>query len=142
MQRTTNQKNKVFASYGGRGIIVCERWLSIDNFIEDMYPTFKEGLSIDRIDNNGNYEPSNCRWATKSTQVQNTRIIMSTNKSGYRGVSRHKRDKKWLARIGINGKQKHLGRFNTAIEAAKAYDSYVIDNGLEHTINGVQNEKI
>lgn len=133
IQRCSNPKATRFDLYGGRGIKVCERWHSVENFIEDMYPSYQEGLSIDRIDGNGNYEPSNCRWTTKVIQSRNTRILKSTNTSGYRGVTSYNR--KFVAKIGVNNKAIHLGYFNTALDAAKSYDKYVIDNNLEHTLN-------
>ncbi len=136
INRTTNQKYTKFKDYGGRGIKVCEEWLDINNFIDDMYPSYSEGLSIDRIDNNGNYEPNNCRWATKTTQHRNTRILRSTNTSGYRGVIFNKAINKWQAEI-VAGMRIYLGSFTTALEAAKAYDTYVMENNLEHTVNGV-----
>ena len=135
LNRCNNPKSKDYKDYGGRGITVCDRWLDVKNFIEDMYSSFKEGLTVDRIDVNKNYDKENCRWTTKNIQSRNTRKIISTNKSGYRGVSYFKLTNKWVAKIGVNFKLIHIGTFNTAIEAAKAYDKYVIDNKLEHTLN-------
>lgn len=72
--RCLNPNNQRWESYGGRGITVCERWLNFDNFLADMGDRPK-GRSLDRIDNNGNYELSNCRWATPRQQQNN----MKTN---------------------------------------------------------------
>jgi hypothetical protein len=72
--RCYNPKDISYKNYGGRGIIMCERWRhSAENFIADMGPKPSPKHSIDRINNDGNYEPSNCRWATRKQQNNNKR---------------------------------------------------------------------
>jgi hypothetical protein len=95
--RCTNPKANSYEHYGGRGISVCERWKSFENFLADMGEA-PPGLSIDRYpDNDGNYEPGNCRWATSSEQMRNTRVTRWIEHNGERLILSD-----WAARAGVS----------------------------------------
>lgn len=79
--RCLNSKNPRFDRYGGRGITVCERWFSFENFYADMGPR-PAGTTLDRIDNNGNYEPNNCQWLAAAEQSQKTARIRNLTFNG------------------------------------------------------------
>jgi hypothetical protein len=90
-RRCYSKKRKDYKHYGGRGIQVCDEWHyenpnGFENFVNDMEESYVEGLELDRIDNDGNYEPSNCKWSTRSEQIINSR---SANWLTYDGETLH-----------------------------------------------------
>ena len=121
--RCYDSKNPNYKNYGARGINICKGWNNVSVFIKwALYNGWQKGLVIDRINNDKDYSPKNCRFVTNSISCCNTRLLKKTNTSGFRGVSWNKKIRKYVAGIRINTIKKHLGYFNTAIEAAKAYD--------------------
>lgn len=106
MRRCYNTKRPAYKDYGGRGISVCERWHTFANFFADMGKRPSDLHSIDRKDNNGNYEPGNCRWTTMDVQCANTRAAIRLE---YQGETLAL--KQWAKRIGVGYwklQQRHL----------------------------------
>ena len=134
MGRCYNLKNKHYQSYGGRGISVCTDWQDLANFVSWAEETYIEGMTMDRINNDGNYEPTNIRWADKTTQQLNQRI-QKNNTSGFVGINWHKGNNKWVAKIKVNKIVIHLGYFNSVQEAVEARDIYIIENSLPHKLS-------
>ena len=134
--RCTNPNNHKFYMYGARGITVCEEWLDVTNFVawcNLTHPNIK-GVTLDRIDVEGNYEPNNCRWADASTQALNQRM-KGNNTSGFVGVGFFKSINKWGANITVNHKLQHIGVYADLIEAVLARDNYIIENNLPHKLS-------
>lgn len=101
VQRCTKIDHPQYPAYGGRGIKVCDRWLrSFEAFLDDVGLRPSRAYSIDRIDNDGDYEPGNCRWATKSQQRQNQRQLRRKRLVTFRGRSMMQSE--WAAEIGIS----------------------------------------
>lgn len=96
LTRCRNPKSTAFHEYGARGITVCERWLKFENFLEDMGDR-PEGMTVERIDNNGSYSKNNCRWASPLEQGRNRRNNhVLTHKGETMPVSA------WAEKIGIS----------------------------------------
>ncbi|MDD5688499.1 MAG: AP2 domain-containing protein [Elusimicrobia bacterium] len=117
--------DKAYPYYGGRGITVSDEWnSSFEAFIKDMGFKPSKNHSLDRIDNDKGYSKENCRWATKTQQVINTRI-QKTNKSGIKGVFYRNRDLRWIASIDFKNEKIHLGSYRTLFDAACARKSAI-----------------
>ena len=116
--RCRNSKARDYKNYGGRGITVCERWDSFENFLNDM-GLRPEGMSLDRIDNDKGYSKDNCRWADKTTQNRNQRV-RKDNKFGCKGVYYCNTYKRFKAVINVNKKRINLGTFKNKEDAIKA----------------------
>ena len=132
--RCLNNKLKVYESYGGRGISLYKDWennyLEFEEYIKQLpnynYKLIKSGkLTLDRIDNDGNYEPDNLRWATYKEQAANKRNRLSTK---YNGVYYNSYKKKY--QVSLNDRAFYIGLIDSEHEAVKIKDDWIINNNL------------
>jgi len=138
--RCNNPHAVQYAYYGGKGIKVCPEWEDKkDGFINfynwAMSNGYSEELTIDRIDPDKDYCPSNCRWADWYTQ--NVHLNTKPGRSGYYGISKHNNHDSWYGRVKVYGKCICTGSAKTAKEAAVLRDKYIISHGLKNRLNGV-----
>lgn len=132
-ERCYNKNYKDYVYYGGRGIVMYDEWINspllFGNYCMTLEGWDNNSLSLDRINNDGNYEPGNLRFATKTTQARNQRL-RKNNKTGYTGVFRFtlsNGDERFIAKIN----NKYLGLFKTIQEAHLTRCRYIIENNIE-----------
>lgn len=141
------ERGGAWYKYGRIGIGVCEEWQDKEKGFLNFYnwsiqngykyeklPSGRTKYTIDRIDGTQGYSPNNCRWVDYETQNCNLSML-STNKSGYCGVSWSKTEKKWICVISINNHSKRIGAFKTQKEAVEARNNFIEKNNLPHQKN-------
>lgn len=136
--RCTNSNSREWKNYGGRGISVCERWMTFANFLADMGEK-PEGLSLDRFpDMNGNYELGNCRWASDTQQARNKR---NNRLLSYKGDIKSLAE--WAEILGVNRLYIH-NRLRRGMTVEQAFDTsdcrgprkHFVFDGMSKTISG------
>lgn len=133
IQRCYNSKNPGYINYGGRGIRISPEWRhnpkAFCDYVMKLPDYGKDFNVLDRINNDGNYEPGNLRWTTYSVSNANVRMPKH-NTTGYMGVSYAKKDKAFVAYVTRNFKRHSIGNFKTAKLAHQARTEYIEKYGL------------
>ena len=118
-ERCHNTSHKHYHNYGARGISLFDDWrtdvTSFINYVSNLPNAFKQGYSLDRINNNGNYEPNNLRWATRITQAENSTYGFC-GVSKYRGVKPVTKGSRWQVNLVSHNVKYYLGTFETEKE--------------------------
>jgi len=129
--RCTNANRPCYKNYGGRGIKMCPTWQGPGGFLKfaaDVGERPSKDYSIDRIDNNGHYEPGNIKWSTRHEQTANQR----TNNE-HLGISWYRPTEKWMARIKVNKKQYFLGYYEILDDAIAARKAAELKHGITYS---------
>lgn len=136
--RCYNKNNPLYNRYGGRGIIVCDEWkcdfYAFSEYITNLDNCGEAGMTLDRINNDGNYEPGNVRWATHKQQANNRGIRY--NSLGYTGLSRQCRGGGIRVEIWEGKIRYCVGTFKTIEAAVEARNNFIIENNLD--VKGIQ----
>lgn len=129
INRCTNKNVPEYKHYGGRGIKVCDRWNnSFSNFWEDMKNEYRENLSLDRVNNDGDYSPENCRWTDKINQANNTRVVKKITHNG-----ETKTLTEWSIKTGIKRSTLANRYFTYKWSIKDMLEIPVINNGRHHS---------
>lgn len=127
-RRCKDAKFPQYKDYGGRGIKVCQRWLdSFENFRDDMLESWAPGLTLDRYPNNdGDYEPSNCRWASRSQQQENKRLVCE---KGLRNMKTAAKKRK-----GLKLSRKDIQEIKQKLEMGEKQNDIAIKFGIHQSM--------
>jgi len=142
--RCYNKNVKNFKNYGGRGITLCEEWRRDARFFIRWGEKngYRKGLQIDRINNDGNYEPDNCRFVTPRENLLNRRPLFPCNSSGYKYITKMPNCNRWVSRITDRGKVFYVGLFKTLKEAVVSTNKFILENNLERALQIFKEEVV
>lgn len=138
LERCRNPNHQHYALYGGAGVTVCAEWTEYKNFVADMGEPEDKQMQIDRIDPTKGYCPENCRWATRSQNSANRR---GWSKLGLKGVTQRPSGR-FAAVMHVAKKLVTLGTFDTAEEAARAYDKAALERFGEFALTNAKLGKV